>query len=492
MKDALSALRARWSEIEAIRGALGVLEWDQQVKMPKGGAEARGEQIAALSGILHDRMTDPALGELLDLLQGETDPVTRAMVRNVGRRYQRSVRVPTALVSASAQAASEGFAAWLRAREARSWALFQPALERLVSLAREVSACYGPAAHPYDQLLEEYDPGSTTAELTAMFSRLSGELSAFVGSLAGRPEPDDVSIAATEDDLLAISRRIAAALGYEFAGGRLDVSQHPFTVGIAPGDVRITTHPYANQLSNTLWGTIHETGHALYEQGLPAHLRGTSLCEAASTGVHESQSRFWENFIGRSLPFCVWLVPVLREQLPSLEVTADQLYRASNRVRPSLIRIHADEATYNLHILVRFELETALIKGDLAVSDLPDAWDAAYERLLGLRPPDLLTGVLQDVHWSSGLFGYFPSYTIGNLYAASLAAALVQDMPDLWQRVAGGDFAAVLSWLRSKVHSRGHLLDGPDLLAEATGGRDPVADFMDHLRSRQGALYGVG
>lgn len=491
MTGTWDSLRERLGELEAIGGAMGVLEWDQQVMMPKPGADARGAQIAALSRIYHERLVDPVIGELCAELSGSADPVQAASARNIGRRHRRAVRVPSSLVAAFASATSSGFNAWLEARQDGDFLTFSPALAKLVTLAREISACHGQAAHPYDNLLEEYDPGSSTAALTSMFSRLSAELSDFVQSLQGRPAPEPVQIPCSEEDTMAVSHRVAAALGYDFGQGRLDVAQHPFTVGIANGDVRITTHPYKDRISNTLWGTIHETGHALYEQGLPVGLRGTGLAEAASTGMHESQSRFWENFIGRSRAFSIWLTPVLLERFPGLDLDADRLYAASNIVRPSLIRVHADEATYNLHILARFELETAMIAGDLAVDDLPAAWDAAYERLLGLRPPDLNQGVLQDVHWSSGLFGYFPSYTIGNLYAASLSATLRQDLPDLWERVAGGDFAPILAWLRAKIHSRGHLLDAPALLEEATGGRDPVADFMANLRERQGALYGV-
>lgn len=491
MVEAWSAFKERVSDLEALAGAMGVLEWDQQVMMPSAGAEGRGATMALLSRIYHERVVDPALGELVATLAADPDPTRRAAARVIGRRHSRAVRVPTALVGAFASAGSAGFAAWLRAREDQRWSTFAPALEELVRLAREVSACHGPADHPYDHLLAEFDPGSTTAQVTAMFSRLAGELSTFVRSLDGRPHPDEVAIPCSVEDTLAISREVATALGYRFDQGRLDVSQHPFTVGIGPGDVRITTHPYADNLGGTLWGTIHETGHALYEQGLPVELRGTGLSEAASTGMHESQSRFWENFIGRSQAFARWLTPRLNARYPDLGLDADRLFAASNRVKSSFIRVHADEATYNLHILIRFELERDLIAGSLTVAELPDAWDAAYERLLGIRPPDLLQGALQDVHWSSGMFGYFPSYTMGNLYAASLAAAMTQQLPDLWERVEAGDFAPILGWLREKVHSRGKLLDAPDLLREAAGDRDPVADFMAHLRGRQGRVYGV-
>ena len=491
MSDAWNTLTALVGEIDALTGTLGVLEWDQQVMMPRGGAEARGAQLALLSRLLHDRMTDPRLSEALAALSGETDPVRAAAVRNLRRRTDRARRVPSRLAEAQALASSQGFAAWMAAREAGSFAPFQPALERLVGLSQELIACFGPADHPYDHLLQDYDPGASTAEISATFDRLEAELVPFVASLDGGKAPAAVQIRCTEDQAMAVSRAVSAALGYRYDDGRLDLSQHPFTVGLHPGDVRITTHAYPEQLTNTLWGTVHETGHALYEQGLPVALRGTGLCEAASTGIHESQSRFWENFIARSLPFARWITPLLRQHLPGLELTPEQLYGHSNRVTRSLIRVHADEATYNLHILVRFGLERRLVEGSLAVADLPEAWDAAYEQMLGIRPPRLVEGVLQDVHWSNGLFGYFPSYTLGNLYAASFAATLESALPDLWAQVEAGDFAPILAWLRENIHQHGHLYDAPELFQRVTGGRDTVADFMAHLRGRQGALYGV-
>jgi carboxypeptidase Taq len=485
--------REKISELEALHGATGVLSWDQQTYMPKGGAGHRGEQLAALSAVFHERMTTPALGELIGELLESEDPLHAASARRVKRRYDRATKVPVSLVKAMSKARSEGFGAWMKAREAGDFAPFEAALTELVRVTRETAAAIDGDAHPYDAMLAEYDPGSTVAELDPMFARLESELVPFVRSTAGREGPaglDGVHVPA--DALRTINQRVIAALGFREEDGRLDESQHPFTVGIGPHDVRLTTHLYEDDLLGTLGGTIHECGHGLYEQGIPDALVGTGLGEAAGVGLHESQSRFWENVIGRSPAFCRWLVPLMKEAHPDLDLTPERLYGAANRVDPSLIRIKADEATYNLHILIRYRLETALLTGDLPVADAAAAWDEAYERMLGIRPGSPTEGVLQDVHWASGYFGYFPSYTIGNLYASSFKACIEQDLPDLWDRVEAGDFAPVLDWLREKVHHRGAKVDAPEVFRDAVGDRDPVADLMAHLRSRHGALYGVG
>ena len=486
---AWAALTARMTELDGIAGAAGLLEWDQQTNMPPGGAGVRGQQMAVLSSIYHERFTASAVGDLLDALADDPDPTHRAAVRNIRRKYDRATLVPARLVEAAARASSDGFAAWGKARADGSFAPMAPALQRHLDIARETIACYSPAAHPYDQLLEEYDPGSTTAALIPMFDRLGAELSAFVQSLDGRAGPAALQCTVSKDDLMRLNRRVITALGFRDEDGRIDVSAHPFTIGFHPHDVRITTRLHTSDLWATLYGTIHECGHAMYEQGLPAELAGTSLCAAAGTGLHESQSRFWENVIGRSRPFAGWLAGVLDDTVPGLGLGADALYAAANRVTRSLIRVSADEATYNLHIIVRFQLELALITGELSVADLPDAWDDAYSRVLGIRPSNPVEGVLQDIHWASGLFGYFPSYTIGNLYAASLAAAMEAELPEMWDGVKIGQFGPILEWLRARIHRRGHLEDAPVIFRDAVGDRDPVADLMAHLRGRLEPLY---
>ncbi|MFT5686020.1 MAG: carboxypeptidase Taq [Myxococcota bacterium] len=484
MAEVYAKLQERLRELDALSQAMGVLEWDHQTHMPPGGAAGRGQQMGTLAAIKHRRLADPCVGDWLDALSDTDDPGIAASVRNTRRAYTRATAIPSALVSAFSEATTAGHAAWMTARKADDFAPFQPALERLIDLSRQQVACLGEAEHPYDLLLSEYDPGSTVAALRPMFSRLADELSGVIDEALARPRPPAITRHFPLEPLKAINRRVVTALGFSMDRGRLDEAEHPFTLGVTPGDVRLTTHYHLDSLLGTLSGTIHETGHGLYEQGLPDR-PGTWTNGAAGMGLHESQSRFWENCIGRSLPFCRWLVGVLDAELPGHGLTAEAIFGAANRVSRSLIRVSSDESTYNLHILVRFELELALLTGELAVADLPDAWDEAYERIVGIRPTGPRVGVLQDVHWSAGLLGYFPSYTIGNLYAASFRYTIEEAIPDLWSQVEAGEFSAVLGWLRENIHRHGHLRDAPDVFAAAVGDRDPVADLIAHLRDRQ-------
>jgi carboxypeptidase Taq len=490
--DTWEKLKARNEELDALAGAAGMLDWDQQTYLPPGAGGVRGQQSAVLGRIQHERFTAPEVGEWLDELDAqELDDVRRAAVRNMTRRWRRATCLPTDLVEKLARARNEGFLAWCKAREADDFSLFAEPLQKLLDLTREQAERYGYAEHAYDALLEDYDPGSTVAQLRPMFARLGAELNRLLDALDGRPHPDGFSQPLDVEGQRRLSERVLTDVGFDRKHGRLDVSEHPFTIGLAPEDVRITTHFHADNFLASLGGTVHEAGHGLYEQGLPREWAGTALNRAAGMGLHESQSRFWENFIGRSRPFCVYLLPRMQGIWPGLDVTADRLFAAMNRVERTLIRIFADEATYNLHILARFELELGVIEGKLQAKDLPEAWDDAYRRNVGVVAKSPHDGVLQDVHWSSGLLGYFPSYTIGNLYAASMGAQVQRDIPDLWAQVERGDFGPVLGWLRARVHSKGHLKDAPELFRDAVGDRDPVQDLVDHLWGRQGVLYGV-
>ncbi len=487
---AWASLTGRVAELEALGGVVQLLEWDQQTMMPSGGGPHRGAQLSTLTGLMHDRLSDPAVGQWLGALANDQDPVRAAAVRNVRRDHERAVKVPTRLVAEIAAASNSGFAAWMTAREANDFAPFHDALEHLVRLRREEIAALGPADHPYDHLLDQYDPGSTTEQLVPMFARLRSELATFIAEVSDQTGPAEVTGTWDIQGQKSLSDVVISAMGFRLSDGRLDPSEHPFTVGMGTGDVRLTTHLYEDDLLGGLTGTVHEAGHGMYEQGLPSNHAGTGVATAAGMGLHESQSRFWENVIGRSLPFFQWLEPLIREQWPESTASAEDWFGHANRVERSFIRVQADEATYNLHIIIRFELELKLLSGELAVADLPEAWNAAYTDLMGITPSTPNEGVLQDVHWSNGLFGYFPSYTIGNLYASSFRYQMESDIPDMWDRVARGDFAPILGWLRDKVHRHGHLLDAPDIFAAAVGDRDPVADLMAHLRGRQGALYG--
>lgn len=485
------SLVAHVTRIETLRGVMGTLGWDEQTMMPPKAQPLRGAQRALLSRLGHEWLTDERIGAWLGDLEGAEDPVRRACARNLGRTYRREKNVPGELVDQLARARSEGFSAWIDAKKNADFARFAPKLERLLELSRRRAEAIDPNRHPYEVLLEEFDPGTSVASLREMFARLRDGLTPLLMAIAERPPIAPLSPTFDAPRQEKLHRAVAAALGYDFEGGRLDHAEHPFTTGLGQGDVRITTHIDPSDLLGGLGATIHETGHALYEQGLPHQHRGTTVASAASYGLHESQSRFWENFIGRSRPFCSWLATRVNEHFPEIELDGQRLFEASNRVERGLIRVQADEVTYNLHVIVRFELELSLFEGELAVADLPEAWNARYAEYLGVKPDDDAKGVLQDVHWSGAAFGYFPSYTLGNLYASSLGATLERELPDLWERVEGGDFAPVLAFLREKVHDHGHVLEAPQIVKDAVGERDHVQDLLDYLWARHGVLYGV-
>jgi len=498
--DHWAAFTRRVGEIRALDGVLGMLEWDQQVMMPRGSGPARAQQTALLSEMHHARVSSTELGDLAAVVLEDATcdlgpdlpdgPTRAAAARAVQGDHRRACAVPAALVSRLARARSVGFQTWRQAREADDFALFAPALDDLLSVVREQAACHDVGDHPYDAALEEFDPGSRVAELQPMFTRLGEALVPLVQAARQAEGPAPLPLHVTNAAFAELNQHILQALGYDFDHGRLDLAAHPFSVGIHPLDVRITTRYRNDAPLSTLGATIHECGHALYEQGLPVHLRGTGLAQAAGAGMHESQSRFWENQVGRSLPFFRWVRPAL-ERAVGHSIDPDALYAAANRIEPGLIRVEADEATYNLHVIVRFELELGIFEGRLTARDLPDAWNAGYARWLGVEVPDMRTGVLQDIHWASGLFGYFPSYTLGNLYAAGYGAAVESALPDLWTDIENGRFSDILDWLRAHVHRRGREDTAPRIFADAVGDRDPVADLVDHLYTRQGALYGI-
>ncbi len=486
-----SELVGHLKEIETLDGVTATLGWDEQTYMPRKAAALRGSQMALLSRLSHERRTDPRIGRWLEELD-TSDPVQRACARNLGRVYRREQRVSAELVDKLARARSDGFQAWLEAKAASDWGRFLPALRTLRDLTLERARAIDSRRHPYEVLLDEYDPGTTVESLRSMFARLRDGLVPLIEKIAAQPPVSAFATPVSLDAQWKLSSAVARALGFDFDGGRLDRSEHPFSTGQGEGDVRITAHLKETDLLGGLGGTIHETGHALYEQGLPHELAGTTVREAASYGLHESQSRFWENYIGRSRPFAKFLARTAEAELgQGTALDAETVFRAQNRVERSLIRTQADEVTYNLHVIVRFELELELFEDRLALEDLPAAWNEKYRSYLGITPPDDARGCLQDVHWSGGAFGYFPSYTLGNLYAASLGRTMEAALPDMWQDVERGDFSRPLAWLREHVHHRGHSLEAPELVRDAVGERDHVEDLLGYLWERVGGLYGV-
>ncbi len=491
MTAAFASLRAHLTELETLDGVAATLGWDEQTYMPKKAAALRGAQMALLSRLSHERITDARIGDWLEGLDAN-DPIERACARNLGRAYRRERRVPADLVDRLARTKSDAFQAWIEAKKTSSFSTFAPVLEKLLALQLERARAIDAERHPYEVVLEQYDPGTDVESLRAMFARLRDGLVPLIQAIARRPALAPLTGEFDLEKQWALSKAVAAGLGYDFEAGRLDAAEHPFSTGQGEGDVRITTHLHEDDLLGGLGSTIHETGHALYEQGLPHRHAGTTVREAASFGLHESQSRFWENYVGRSRPFAGWLAARIREQFPGAEVTPEQVFAAQNRVERSLVRVQADEVTYNLHIIVRFELELALFEGKLSVADVPAAWNAKYREYLGVTPPDDARGCLQDVHWSAGLFGYFPSYTLGNLYAASLGKTMEQGGVDgFWQRIGQGEFAPILTWLRGHVHDVGHLHEAPEIVRAAVGRRDHVLDLLDYLWTRMGEAYGV-
>jgi carboxypeptidase Taq len=491
----LVELRERAGEIADINGVAGLLLWDQNTLMPRGGAGARADQLEALERIVHDRLTDPALGRLLEALEpyaASEDPDSDEvrMIAALRRDHHKAVRVPTELAAEQSSAASHAQEAWHHAREAKDFARFRPALERVIELCHRYAACFdgtGEFAHPYDVLLDDYEPGLTTVELGTLFGRLQQELVPLVAAAAQpangtRLLPGHHGIESQK----SLLDEVLLAVGFEREHWRLDQTVHPFARSMAHTDVRLTTRWEEDDLAMAFYSCLHEFGHGLYEAQMdPRHYR-TTLAEATGLGVHESQSRLWENIVGRSRPFAEWALPILRAHLgePFESMDADGLYRAVNRVELSLIRIEADETTYNLHIALRYELELALLEGRLEVKDLPQAWDEATRRLLGLDVPDVLHGVLQDIHWGSGMIGYFPTYTLGNLMAAQLWAAIAPQLPGIEGDIAAGNFAPLREWLRDNVHRHGRKFTSRELLKRATGEELRVEPWLDYLQAK--------
>ncbi len=499
MEHTFPALFARMQELRDLHGVIGLATWDQETYLPPKATEARAHQLSTLQGLYHERLVDPRLGEALAWAaeQKELEADQRAMVRVLTHERERAVRVPHALVKALAEAQSRGLATWRQAREEKRYALFQPALAHILSLRREQADAYGHEGERYDALLEAYEPGMRVARLTPVLTALRDALISRVATLTAAPRRvPDLFHAGRHFPAEAQWRftfKLLEAVGFDLEAGRQDRSIHPFSGGTHPRDVRLTTRiDEANPL-NALFSTIHEAGHGLYEQGYAEEHFRTPLAASPSMGLHESQSRLWENVVGRSLPFWEHFYPALREAFPQAlsGVDVEAFHAAVNRVSPSLIRTEADEVTYNLHIVLRYELELLLIHDELPLEDLPAAWNERMRRYLGVTPPDDAQGVLQDIHWSSGDFGYFPTYALGNLYAASLYRAAERALPELSAHLRRGELLPLRDWLRTHIHRQGYRVSAEELIHQVTGQGLTDADFLEYLRDKYGALYGV-
>lgn len=499
MTSPLSEFDSRMRELKDLSGVVGILSWDQETFMPPKAGEPRAHQLATMQGLYHDRLTDPALGAALDSLSGAQGLTAeqRAMVRNVRWERDRAVRVPARLVRELAEEQSRSVEAWRSARGKKDFSLFQPHLEVLVRLRREQADALGHGGERYDALLDGFEPGMKVERLSPLFERLRARLVPLVRDIADSGRRPKDPLAGRSFDVARqweLTLVLLRDLGFDLEAGRQDRSTHPFTGGAGhPLDVRLTTRLDAARPITGLMSTVHECGHGLYEQGFdPAHAR-TFLAQAPSFGLHESQSRFWENLVGRSRPFWAHYLPVMREAFPTelAGVSLDDFWAHLNLVEASLVRVDADEVTYNLHILARFELELALMRGSLAAKDLPGAWNETYRKLLGVVPRDDSEGVMQDIHWAWGEFGYFPTYTLGNLYSAMLLRRLLEERPTTWDEIGRGELAHVLAWLRSKIHRAGHLYPAEDLVEKVSGSRLSEEPFMAYLEGKYRPLYGL-
>ena len=496
--SAYAELMAHQRTTEALGQVAGRLGWDQETVMPRGAAAQRAEESAALEEVLHARRTDRRVGHWIAAAEGEAlGEVQAANLREIARAHARASRVPADLAAEIARVTSRAQGIWAEARAAEDWDAFAPTLEEVVRLkVAEAQAIAGAAdegdgADPYDTMLADYEPGATAASLGAMFDAMRPRLVALRGAILERPAPPALAGHFPEAAQLLLSSELAVAFGYDMGRGRIDKAVHPFSSGSGQ-DVRITTRTAAEDPFNCIYSTIHEVGHAAYEQGVDeAHLL-TPVGRGASMGVHESQSRIYENQIGRGRAFCGWLWERMRGTFGDLSVAdADAFYAAVNRVSRGYIRTEADEVQYNLHVMLRFDLERALVAGDLAVADLPGAWNDRFEADFGYAVDRPSNGVLQDVHWSVGLFGYFPTYSLGNVYAGCLHAALRRDVPALDAALARGDTSPATDWLRENVQRHGALRLPADTIRHATGAEVSVEPLLGYLEAKFGALYGL-
>jgi carboxypeptidase Taq len=495
----LAELKRRLREASDIAYVGAVLGWDQATYMPKGGAPARARQSATLSRLAHERFTDPAVGKLLDRLMAlaerlPEDSDDACLIRMVRRKYDKAVKVPAEFVARREEVASASYDAWTRARPANDFAAMRPFLERMLDFSREYAGYLGPYDHVADPLIDDLDDGMTVASVRALFDDLRGELVPIVRAIAAQPPADDSCLRAgfPEAQQLDFGVAVIRRFGYDLDRGRLDKTHHPFCTKFSSGDVRITTRVREDDLGDALFSTLHEAGHALYEQGVDPAFEGTRLDSGTSMGVHESQSRLWENLVGRSRGFWEHFYPELRKVFPEQlkAVPLETFYRAINKVERSLIRTDADEVTYNLHVMLRFGLELDLLEGRLKVKDLPEAWRARFKGDLGIEPQDDRDGCLQDVHWyGGGIGGAFQSYTIGNILSAQFYATALEAHPEILHETRRGKFGTLHAWLRDRLYRHGRKFQPDEIVRRATGKPMTIEPYIAYLRSKYGELY---
>lgn len=491
-------LLAHVRETTLLHSTADALEWDERTGLPVAAQEYRADQVTLLRGLVHRRRTDPQVGHWLEKLlgEGDTNDDRESTIQRLYKDYQRDLRMPQTLVESLARATMRGQQTWDTARRNNDYAAFRPALDEILHLKRQQANCLAEEGQSlYDALLDEYEPGAKAVDLQTMFADLRESLGQLIAKVQGAQRQPDVSILERKYEIEAqkkISRMAAEKIGFDFRRGRLDETSHPFCTTLGPDDCRILTRYESNWFPGGLFGTLHEAGHGLYEQGLKREWYGLPPGSFVSLGMHESQSRLWENLVGRSKSFWDYFFPIIKQAFPGTlaDVSVADFHFAVNTVRPSLIRVEADEATYNLHIIVRFELEKALLEGDLSTQDLPHAWNQKYRDVVGISPDSDTDGVLQDVHWGAGLIGYFPTYSLGNIYGAQLYEAAERQLGDLQPMFLTGDFQPLLKWLQSNVHEHGQNLDPSKLIERATGAPPTSEPLIRSLTDRYAKLYG--
>ncbi|MBU8934397.1 MAG: carboxypeptidase M32 [candidate division Zixibacteria bacterium] len=500
-KASYDELVERCKKISLLGSTGSILYWDQHTFMPAGGAALRADQLGLLSNLTHTQFTDPKVGELIseleqsDIVKDATSPEA-ANIRELRWQYDKQTKLPTDLVEEITKTTALANEHWVNARAKSDFKIFLPWLEKVLALEKRKAEAYGYEGEPYNALLDDYEPGATVDDIVDVFKNLRNELVTMLKKVKDAPKKPDVSIVEREYDVnlqKIFGESVAAAMGFDFNTGRLDITTHPFCTGIGYGDTRILTRYNPNRLNDALFGTMHEAGHGLYEAGLDkANNFGLPMGEAVSLGIHESQSRMWENQVGRSKSFWKYFLPqaqrLFRKSLAG--VSLDDFYGAINNVTPSFIRVEADEATYNLHILLRFELERVLLTGDLKPADLPGEWNSRFKKYFGIEVDKDSNGCLQDVHWSAGLVGYFPTYTLGNLYSACFFDKAKQDMSDLDQQFERGEFTNLRQWLLENIHIHGQRYRARDLCKKVTGKPLDHKPLIDYMNTKYGEIYG--
>jgi carboxypeptidase Taq len=479
-----------------IEYASAVLSWDKETYMPPKGAKFRSQQVATLSGIAHEIFTDKSFGTILKTLNNNSDRLSTKEKRNVElslREYSRIEKLNTSFVIERSKAVSKAYHAWVAARKVNNYDTFKEALGALIEIKRKEATLIGFEKHPYDALLDEFEPGMTVEKLDILFKDVREQLVEFVNQIKSKPQVDNSFLKKfyPKDKQWEFGIGLLKNMGYDFEGGRQDVSPHPFTINFSPEDVRVTTRVDENDLANMTWSCIHEGGHALYEQGLPSEQYGLPLGTHLTVGIHESQSRLWENHIGRSLKYWEFHYPTLQKIFPEnlSNISLQDFYFGINRIAPNLIRTEADELHYHFHIMIRYEIEKSLIEGSIEVEDLDTFWNKKYQEYLGVKVTNDNIGILQDVHWAHGVFGYFPTYSIGSFYAAQLFAKAQDEIPNLAQLTASGDNMPLLDWLRDKVHRHGKQFEAEELVKNITGEPLNFKYFMDYCKSKYSEIY---